>query len=376
MAELRELISPAPLVRCGQNSYPVLSMTMHDGIMLQSERFKKSLASVDQSTYKVVKRNQLVIGFPIDEGVLYIQKVIDEGIMSPAYDVWDVNQSLIDLNYLELCLHSPQAMDYYKKNLRGTTARRRSLPKDVLLSLPISLPNIDEQIKIARRIEKLSNIIALRKKQLQKLDDLVKARFIEMFGGCKDRKRLAEFSILITKGASPKWQGIDYCDKGTLFVTSENVREGYIDLSKRKYLPDEINRILPRSMLQRNDVLINIVGASIGRAAIFESDELANINQAVAVVRLKKDALDLRFLITFLNSEEAEKAYGVMKKGGARDNLSLQNISDLLIPVATMQEQQHYSAFVSQVDKSKLSIQQSIEKLETLKKSLMQQYFG
>ena len=109
---LRELISPAPLERCGTKKLPVLSMTMHDGILLQSDRFKKSLASTNQSAYKIVKRNQLVVGFPIDEGVLYLQKVTDAGIMSPAYDVWDVDESKVDLQYLELCLHSPQSIQF------------------------------------------------------------------------------------------------------------------------------------------------------------------------------------------------------------------------------------------------------------------------
>jgi len=169
--------------------------------------------------------------------------------------------------------------------------------------------------------------------------------------------------------------GVDYTDEGTLFVTSENVREGYVDLSKKKYLPDTINQIQPRSVLHRNDVLINIVGASIGRAAIFNSNELANINQAVALVRLRERVINLQFLITFLNSQEAQRSYGLMKKGGARDNLSLKNISDLMIPIAAISEQERFATFVSQVDKSKLSIQASLGQLETLKQSLMQKYF-
>ena len=68
--------------------------------------------------------------------------------------------------------------------------------------------------------------------------------------------------------------------------------------------------------------------------------------------------------------------YGKMKKGGARDNLSLQNIADLKIPVVPMERQKQFAAFVAEVDKSKLAVKQSLEKLETLKKSLMQQYFG
>ena len=90
--ELGELIFPAKVIRCGRDEYPVFSMTMHDGIVEQKTRFKKDLASKDQSNYKVVKPGQLVVGFPIDEGVLYIQQLGKKGIMSPAYNIWDVNQ--------------------------------------------------------------------------------------------------------------------------------------------------------------------------------------------------------------------------------------------------------------------------------------------
>ena len=242
--------------------------------------------------------------------------------------------------------------------------------------LDIVIVSEKEQESIVNQLDALSNLIFLRKQQLSKLDELVKSRFIELFGKCKEQKRLEEYAPLITKGASPKWQGVDYCEEGTLFVTSENVREGYLDLSKRKYLDDKINEIQPRSILKRNDILINIVGASIGRAAVYDCDEAANINQAVALVRVDYSQINQTYLMTFLNSPQAIEMYGKMKKGGARDNLSLQNIADLQIPIAPIELQKQFAAFVEQTDKSKLAIQKSLEKLETLKKALMQQYFG
>ena len=242
----------------------------------------------------------------------------------------------------------------------------------------IDIPTYSEQEekKIVSKLDKICDLITLRKKQLLKLDQLIKFRFIELFGECDERKRLEEIATLITKGASPKWQGVDYCEEGTLFVTSENVREGYLDLSRRKYLDNKINEIQPRSMLKRNDILINIVGASIGRAAVYDCDEVANINQAVALVRVDYSQINQTYLMTFLNSPQAIEMYGKMKKGGARDNLSLQNIADLQIPVASIELQKQFATFVEQTDKSKLAIQQSLEKLETLKKALMQKYFG
>ena len=264
--------------------------------------------------------------------------------------------------------------DYLNSLGRGATFKEIS--KGIVEDIEIPLPSISKQVEIAEKFEKVSDLIALRKEQLAKLDQLVKSRFIELFGECEERKRLKEYASLITKGASPKWQGVDYCEEGTLFVTSENVREGYLDLSKRKYLDDKINEIQPRSILKRNDILINIVGASIGRAAVYDCDEVANINQAVALVRVDYSQINQTYLMAFLNSPQAIEMYGKMKKGGARDNLSLQNIADLQIPVAPMELQNQFATFVKQTDKSKLAIQHSLDKLELLKKSLMQEYFG
>lgn len=234
----------------------------------------------------------------------------------------------------------------------------------------------EEQTKIVDVLSRIERIIEARRSELTALDSLIKAQFVEMFGECKNIKRLKEYTLLITKGASPKWQGIDYCEEGTLFITSENVREGYLDLSKRKYLDNRINEIQPRSMLKRNDILIDIVGASIGRAAVYDCNEAANINQAVSLVRVDYSQINQTYLMTFLNSTQAIEMYMKMKKGGARDNLSLQNIADLQIPVAPMEQQKKFATFVSQIDKSKVAVQAALDETQKLFDSLMQQYFG
>lgn len=314
------------------------------------------------------------------DGTIGKVAIIDKPIDKPAtlnsgvFVVRPKNTEALLPQYLMIVLLSDHFNRFIEQIKVGCTIAH--LNQEKFLNFRFPLPTINEQKHIITLFASMSAIIKHRYQQIASLDQLIKARFIEMFGDCSDRKRLEEFAVLITKGASPKWQGVDYCDEGTLFVTSENVREGYVDLSKRKYLPNRINSILPRSVLQRNDVLINIVGASIGRAAIFESDELANINQAVAIVRIQKNMLDLRFLITYLNSEEAQRAYSFMKKGGARDNLSLQNISDLLIPVATINAQKQFAFFITQVNKSKSIIQAALDMAQLLFDSLMQQYFG
>ena len=147
--QVGELIKKAKVDRCGDGDYPVLSMTMHEGLMFQNDRFKKQIASVDQSNYQVVKRHQLVEGFPIDEGVLAVQKLTDEGIVSPAYKIWGVNRERVIPLYLELALRSPRSIEYYKAKLRGTTARRRSITDTEFCEMRIKCPELREQERIS-----------------------------------------------------------------------------------------------------------------------------------------------------------------------------------------------------------------------------------
>lgn len=184
--KLGELISKAKVERCGDRSFPVYSMTMHDGIVEQSGRFKKTIASRDTSSYKVVKKNQLVVGFPIDEGVIYVQNHDQPGIMSPAYNVWDFDSDRILPAYLEFVLHSPQSMAYYTEKMRGTTARRRTLTGDALKNMPVPVPSIEDQYAVVKTLNCIKSQLAATQQMLDKLDQLVKSRFIEIFGNSCD----------------------------------------------------------------------------------------------------------------------------------------------------------------------------------------------
>ena len=278
----------------------------------------------------------------------------------------------ISNDYIFNILNTKKFLKQCEINSKGIA--QKNLSTEWLKKYLIDLPDFREQVKISNNLEKVQELIDLRKKQTEELNELIRSQFIKMFGKIKEKVKLGDNSDLITKGASPKWQGINYKNEGTVFITSENVRNGFIDISKPKYLDNKINEILPRSVLKRGDILINIVGASIGRAAIYEYDYVANINQAVALVRTQQ--FNPYFLITFLNSDEAIKSYNDMKKGGARDNLSLLNISNLLIPKVSLEEQNRFAEFVKQIDKQKCIIEKSLKETKELQESLMNKYFG
>jgi len=152
--------------------------------------------------------------------------------------------------------------------------------------------------------------------------------------------RLDNLCKLITKGSSPKWQGISYVDnEEVLFVTSENVGNNEMLLSKRKYVEFKFNDLQPRSILNKNDILMNIVGASIGRTAIYQSDVLANINQAVCLIRFMDDSMNLGYMLNFFNSTTCIGFMYDKQVDNARANLSMGNISKFLIPVPPAEEQ-------------------------------------
>ncbi len=158
--------------------------------------------------------------------------------------------------------------------------------------------------------------------------------------------RLDSISEIITKGASPKWQGVDYTTSGTLFVTSENVGNETLLMDSPKYLSDRINEIQPRSVLKKHDILTNIVGASIGRTCEYTLDALANTNQAVAIIRL----VDLRLVDFIVKCLSSAYSIDLMLKNQvnvARANLSLSSLAKFLIPIPPFIEKERIMKKVS-----------------------------
>ena len=193
--------------------------------------------------------------------------------------------------------------------------------------------------------------------------------------------KLGQITYLITKGSSPRWQGFNYVDRGILFLRSQNVGWGRLDLSNIAHLPEAFNEKEKKSILKEGDVLLNLVGASIGRTAI-ASDELegANMNQAVALIRLVKDGLDNKFLMNYLLSPEAQSTINGKKVDVARANLSLTDVSEFAVPLPPLLEQQ---AIVAEVE-SQLSVADEVEKTitaelkraEQLRQSILKKAFS
>ncbi len=279
--------------------------------------------------------------------------------------------------YFVYAINNPYTKRKFDSHLKGIGVPNLHLSSIKKTTIP--LPPLDEQEKIAKNLDLASDIVKLHKQSLAELDALIQSVFYDMFGDPVTNekgwevKKLGEIAGLITKGSSPNWQGVEYKQSGVLFITSENVREGYLDLSKPKYLDSEFNKIQSRSILQKGDFLINIVGASIGRAAIYNLEEDANINQAVALVRV--ETLNQQYLLVFLNSSSALNYYSESQVSVARANLSLKNISDMPILNPPLPLQQKFARIVTEIEKQKQKVQNALTEAETLYNALMQEYF-
>lgn len=181
-----------------------------------------------------------------------------------------------------------------------------------------------------------------------------------------------EISIKITKGASPKWQGFTYQNDGMLFVTSENVRDGFLDIDEPKFLPLDFHNKLRNSQLKKGDILINIVGASIGRACIFDIDySEANINQAVCLFRPKSD-FDPIYLLNYILLPQSLKRLLDTQSATARPNLSLANIKEFKLAIPPISEQRKIAAILSTWDEAIGLVGQLIAALGRRKQALMQ----
>ena len=375
------LIKKTKVARCGEHSYPVLSITKQDGIIMQCEKFKKRIASADTSDYKIIPRGKLVQGIHIDEGNFGIQDIVDNGIVSPAYGVWDVNDGLVVPKYLEMVLRSPKSIEFYRSKLTGTVSRRGHMSDTDFLSMDVPLPDKDTQSKILEIMKQTTSVLCSRQQQLSKLDELVKARFVEMFGDILINSMgwtEAEIGVhcFVTKLAGFEYtQYIQYENFGeVVMVKAQNIKNGKLNDKDLSYISAEVSELLPRSQLMPGDVVMTYVGANIGDVAVIDNKYKYHLAPNVAKIRPDSSVYNSVFLMKLLMYM---KLYIVKNSADtAKAALGMRRIRKLKAIVPPLSLQNDFATFVVCVDQQKQNVQQSLEKLELLKKALMQEYFG
>jgi type I restriction enzyme, S subunit len=251
-----------------------------------------------------------------------------------------------------------------------------------LKKLTIPLPPLPIQQKIAAILDAADLHRRKTKTLIEKYDQLTQSIFLEMFGDpVKNEKGwkkvlIEDISNIVTKGESPKWQGFDYLEKGVRFLTSENVRLGFIELKTDKFIAEEFHNKLKRSRLKQNDLLVNLVGASIGRGALVKDEHLpANINQAVAKIEPSLEKINPKFLLHLIITPQIQEKLIGNKVDGARANISLKNVRELEIILPPLNQQNQFSKTIDNLEKQTTEAKRSLLKSEDLFNTLLQRAF-
>jgi type I restriction enzyme S subunit len=296
------------------------------------------------------------------------------------------NQTTANKDYVFYILSS----NFFKKALSsiGHGAAQQNVSPNAIGHIKVPLPPLPEQKRMAailnEAFEGLAAAVANAEKNFasarELFDSYLNSVFTKRGAGWVDRP-LGSMCERITKGSSPKWQGVSYVEKaGILFVTSENVGEYQVLIEKPKYVEEKFNIKDKKSILKKGDVLTNIVGASIGRTAVFDRDDLANINQAVCLIRCEPNLLNNCFLTYLLNSRVFKQVLHDNEVDNARANLSLGFFSQLLVPTPPLPEQRKIvsslDSFREETQRLEAIYQQKLDSLAALKESILQKAFA
>lgn len=356
---------------------PVYSVTNDKGFC--TGYFSKDVSSKDQSTYKIVPYGCFAYNpSRINVGSVDWQHCEDKVIVSPLYVVFKVSNK-INPQYLYYYLKSDIARTYIKATAAGSV--RDNLKFSMLKEFPFNLRTLEEQSKIVKVLERVENNIELCKKRAEYLDTLVKSRFIELFGDI-DRKINIGSLCDVTGGYSFKSK--DIISEGNVkLLQIGNVYLDNISWKNVNYLPKGYDKKYPKFLLSEGDILIALtrpIIQSLGnvKACIVKQSDLpCMLNQRVGRIVAKNDEIvDLKYIYGCLMTDKFTKYVEECSIGCSQPNISTKDIENYRIPDVSYDKQVEYVRFKTQTDKSKLAVQKSLDELETLKKSLMQEYFG
>ena len=239
--------------------------------------------------------------------------------------------------------------------------------------------DMQKQVEIVNVLDKVVGIIQARENELSKLDDLVKARFVEMFGTVYNNKFGYEIKTLqdvceqIKDGTHQTPTYTDDSVNGYKFLSSKDVTTGKIDWTHLKHIPEKLHKELYARIAPRKGDILLAKNGTTGIAAIVDRDEVFDIYVSLALLRPIN--VDPVYLWVAINSAETKQQFDACLKGIGVPNLHLGEIKKAQVIVPPINEQKQFAAFVAQVDKSKAAIQKSLNKLQILFDSLMQEYF-
>ncbi len=309
---------------------------------------------------------------------LRIDRPLSEHLYSTGFCAVRANESIMDAALLYHLLASDQFLTQKDQNSSGAT--QKAITNAGLRKIVIQVPDLSEQRKLAANLDCIEQLMAKRREQLVSFDQLVKSRFVELFGVYPlnpKRWETATIRDIVTDvryGSSrPAVDGGKYP-----YLRMNNITYGgELDLTDTKRIDIPDNE-LDKCTVRRGDVLFNRTNSKelVGKTCVYNRDEMMVLAGFVIRVRVTERILP-EFLSAFLNTDFSKRMLlGMCKAAIGQANINAQEMQDIGIYLPPTELQRQFVQFKEQTDKSKLAVQKSLEELEILKKSLMQQYFG
>ena len=379
--------------KVSDRDYPALSVTKQ-GIVPQLE----SAAKTDNGdNRKLIKKNDFVINSRSDRrGSCGISEY--EGSCSLINTVLAPKNNMVNQYYNYLFKTELFADEFYKWG-NGIVDDLWSTKWSSMKNIMVPFPPLKEQRIIADYLDikcsQIDTIIAKEQSVIEKMQEYKQAiitqaitkglnssakmketgfEWIGMVPEYWDVKKIKYLTSKIGSGKTPKGGSDVYIDEGVLFIRSQNVYDGYFDLSSVAFISHEIDSAMSNTRVYRNDVLLNITGGSIGRSCLYESDELANVNQHVCIIRCNNQ-MRPKFMQYFWNSRIGKISIDIYQSGANREGLNFTEIGNTLVPTPELHEQDQIIDYldgkcgvINDVIQQKYSL---INKLTEYKKSLI-----
>jgi len=329
----------------------------------------------DEAIKLIHKRSQIKKG---DILFASIGRMGDMYIIEEEPMVWDINESvfaftldtsIVRQKYFYYIFRVKSTLDYLASNSSGSTFK--SIKMNQLKKMKFEIPALDKQDQIVAVLDKICNIIEMRKQELGSLDDLIKARFVEMFDGKYPEDTLLNLcNIIDYRGKTPK-----KVERGLPFITAKNVKMHHMTLEPLEYISKETyDKVMVRGFPKEGDVVFTTEAplGNVCRIPHFNTEFY--IGQRI--VTMQTEELNPTYLEYALSAEEFIRKYMGNSSGSTVIGIRVRLLEQLTIQVPPRGLQDEFAIFVEQVDKSKVAVQKALDETQTLFDSLMQEYFG
>jgi len=361
---------------------PVYSVTSTQGFC--RDYFGKEVASKDKTTYKIVPQGCFAYNpSRINVGSVDWQRNEERVIVSPLYNVFSVSEEL-DQEYLYYYLKSDFALQRIRAVATGSV--RDNLKLEMLKEFPILLPPKNDQKTIANNLDRVKRIIELRKSEIDKMNELIKARFVEMFGDLANPECLWNKSKLIEVCVDK--DDIKCGPFGTQLSKDEYMESGIavweipqINTAFKSrpvhFITSEKAEQLKAYTIIPGDIAMSRKG-NVGKCAIFpENYPVGIIHSDVLRIRINSQLVNPTFMMCQLHFSGAiTRQIELVSSGAIMAGVNVTKLKQIYVHIPPIELQSQFADFVRAIDKSKVAVQKALEKTQLLFDSLMQQYFG